>query len=424
MRKNSKTSLGRAIIANRKRPLRILYVLNASSGGATQGIIELLRGLPQHEYEAFLVIPDVPTQQQNQVFSQLAKKVFSIYMSWWNRKVDLPILWRFAIEVRIFLKTWGHIRPVWSLCKLIRENQIDIVYTNTVMILDGALAAKICGVPHIWHIKEWIGQQGRVKFGIPDWLLVRFIAYLSTYIVVMTKFIGNVFNEYQADDKIQIIFDGVNLADFQGDLGGLALRQKIGIPKDHFVVAMSASLSSIWKQHIVFIEAAALLTSQFPDLVFVAFGPEPKKHKNPIYNRPWNYYQGLKDMVDDLGLNDRFYWAGFCSNIPQMMDAIDLLVHPCENEPFGRVAIEAMAACKPVVGPNRGGIAESVVHQNTGLLVEPGDPKTFAEGIGFFVRNPQQLWQFGLNGRRYAETNFSIGRHVEKVMDLYKTIAR
>lgn len=405
---------------SQKRPLRILYVLNASGGGATQGIIELLRGLPRDEYEAYLVIPDVPTQEQKKVFSQLSQKVFFIYMNWWNRKVDLPMFWRFAVGFRSFLKTWGHIRPLWSLFKLIRENQIDLVYTNTVMILDGALAAKICGVPHIWHIKEWIGQQGRINFWLPDRLLVKFIAKLSTYVVVMTNFIGHVFNEYKVGDKVQVVFDGVDLADFQADLGGLALRQKIGIPKDGFVVAMSASLSSIWKQHAVFIEAASLLISQFPDLVFVAFGPEPKKHRNSIYNRPWNYYQDLKAKVSELGLDNRFYWAGFCSNIPQMMDAIDLLVHPCQNEPFGRVAIESMAACRPVVGPNQGGIAESVVHQGTGLLVEPGDPRAFAEGVGFFVRNPQQLREFGLNGSRHVQSNFSLSRHVERITDLYK----
>ena len=407
---------------SRKRPLRILYVLNASGGGATQGILELLRGLPRDDYEAYLVIPDIPTQEQNIVFSQLAKEVFFIYMSWWNRKVELPTLWRFAAEFRVLLKTWGHIRPLWRLCKLIREYQIDIVYTDTVLILDGALAAKLCGVPHIWHIKEWIGQKARVKFGIPDWLLAKIFANLSTYIVVMTNFIGRIFSEYRLGDKVRVIYDGVNLADFQGDLGGLALRQKIGVAKDKFVVAMAASLSSTWKRHGIFIEMASLLACQFPDLVFVAFGPEPQKYKNPIYNRPWKYYQGLKEKVDAAGLNDRFYWAGFCSNIPQMMDAIDLLVHPCENEPFGRVAIESMAACRPVVGPNKGGIAESVIHQSTGLLVEPGDPKAFADGVGFLIQNSQRLREFGLNGRRHVESVFSLGKHVEKITDLYKRL--
>jgi glycosyltransferase involved in cell wall biosynthesis len=376
--------------------------------------------LPRSEYEAYLVIPDVPTTEQNIVFSHLAQKVFFIYMSWWNRKGELPMLWRFAIGFRSFLETWGHIRPVWSLCKLIQENQIDIVYTDTVLILDGALAAKVCGVPHIWHIKEWIGQQGRVKFWLPDRLLVKFIANLSTYVIVMTNFIGQIFDKYKAGDNVQVIYDGVDLADFQGDLGGRALRKEIGILNDRFVVAMSASLSSTWKRHEVFIKMASILTRQFPNLAFVAFGPEPRKHKNLIYNRPWKYFQDLKEKVGELGLSDRFYWAGFCSNIPQMMDAIDLLVHPCENEPFGRVAIEAMAACRPVVGPNRGGIAESVIHQSTGLLVEPSDPKAFAEGVGFLVQNSQKMREFGLNGRRHVESKFSLNGHVEKITNLYK----
>lgn len=400
--------------------MRVLYVLNASGGGATQGIVELLSALPREDYQAYLVIPDQPNERQQALFANLSKKYFRVPMTWWNRKTDLPLLWQMAVWARGWLTTLGHLRPLWQICYIIREYQIDIVYTGTIMTLDGALAAKICGVPHIWHIKEWIGQRGRVKFWIPDWLLIKVIAYLSNYVIVMTNFIGEIFNEYGLGDKLQVIYDGVNLSDFQGSLGGQALREKLGIQNNQFVVAMSASLSSTWKQHAVFIEMASLLAPRYPETVFVAFGPEPQKHNNPVYNRPWEYYQGLKRNVLDKGLTNRFFWAGFWGNIPQMMDAMDVLVHPCENEPFGRVAIEAMAASRPVVGPNRGGISESVVHQSTGLLVEPGEPKAFAEGVSFFIQNSQQLTEFGLNGRRHVESNFSLDAHVEKITDLYK----
>jgi glycosyltransferase involved in cell wall biosynthesis len=400
-------------------------VLNASGGGATQGILESLSALPLEDYKAYLVVPDQPNQRQRALFSTLSERYFQVPMTWWNRKVDLPLLWRLAVWARGLLLTWGHLRPVWQLCRIIRQYQIDIVYTSTAMIVDGALAAKICHVPHIWHIKEWVGQRARVKFWLSDRFLVHIISYLSNSVIVMTNFVGGIFREYMSGEKLHVIYDGVNLPAFQARLGGPSLREELGIQRDRFVVALSASLSSTWKQHDVFIEMASLLAARYPETIFVAFGSEPQKYKNPIYNRPWHYYQGLKRRVVEKGIEDRFFWAGFRQDIPRMMDAIDVLVHPCENEPFGRVAIEAMAAARPVIGPNRGGIAESVVDGQTGFLVQAGDAEAFARAVAILVENAALRQKIGENGCRHVATCFSLGQHVRRIEEVFmKTLGK
>ncbi|MDL1894828.1 glycosyltransferase family 4 protein [Anaerolineae bacterium CFX7] len=322
------------------------------------------------------------------------------------------------------LETWGHVRPVWSLCRLIREHQIDIVYTNSVMVLEGALAARHCRVPHIWHLKEWIGSQARVKFWLSDPMLVRFIQNLSTQILVMTRFIGEIFERQNMYQRIAVVNDGVNVASFCQEPKGRVLRRELGVPDDALVVGMAASLSSVWKQHSVFIEMAARLADHFPHLWFVAFGPEPRRYRNPTYNQPWRYYQGLKDQVTRLGLNNKFIWAGFHGDIPQMMDAMDILVHPCAQEPFGRVAIEAMAAQRPVVGPNTGGIAESVVNGETGFLVPAGDVTGFADATARLMRDPDLRQRMGAAGRAHVAKYFSLEQHVAQISSLYNEILK
>ena len=407
-----------------KRPLRILYVLNASGGGATQGILELLRSLPREDYQAFLVVPDQPTERQREVFSRLAQGCFQVPMVWWNLKVDLPWYWRVLVCGRGWLITLGHFLPLWRLCRIIHEQEIDIVYTNTVMILDGALAAWLCGIPHIWHIKEWIGSEARVKFLLPDWLLVKAIASLSARVIVMTHFAGDIFFRHGVTANLQVIYDGVNLADFQSPHSGMALRAKLGIPSDRFLVGMSASLASIWKRHDIFIEMAALLAACLPNVSFAVFGSEPQRYGNPAYNRPWQYYQSLQARVKEFGLEKRFYWAGFCDNIPAMMDSLDVLVHPCETEPFGRVAIEAMAASRPVVGPRWGGIAESVVDQETGLLVEPGNPQAFADAVKILHDDSQHCAALAAYGCALVARSFSIQEHVAEICQVYHSVCK
>jgi glycosyltransferase involved in cell wall biosynthesis len=404
-------------------PLKILYVLNASGGGATQGVLELLRVLPREAYRAFLVVPDQPSGWQQQVFSRLSDGFYRVPMAWWNLKVDLPFHWRILVWLRDMLKTLGHLFPVWQLCRIIREQQIDIVYTNTVMILDGALAAWLCGVPHIWHIKEWIGSAARVKFALPDALLVRLIAGFSARVIVMTHFIGEIFTRSGAADKLQVLYDGVALSDFQSGETGEALRTKLGIAHDQFVVGMSASLSATWKQHDVFIEMAGLLANRLTGIAFVAFGPEPRPYANSIYNRPWHYYRTLRQQVSALGLQDRFYWAGFCGDIPAMMASLDVLVHPCETEPFGRVVIEAMAASRPVVGPRRGGVLESVVQGETGLLVAPGSPQAFADAVQTLYEDKQYRMLLSAQACARAAQEFSIQKHLAQICEIYQSVS-
>ncbi len=407
-----------------KHPLRILYILNACDGGATQGILELLRSLPRQDYEAFLVTPNKPTEQQHAVFSRLTLRYFHVPMAWWNLKVDLPWYWQILIWARDWLKTLGHLLPVWQLCQIIRKQEIDIVYTNTVMILDGALAARLCNVPHLWHIKEWIGAQARVRFALPDALLIKVIARLSARVIVMTHFIGEIFSNHGVVENLQVIYDGVDLADFQSTHSGPALREKLDIPPNQFLVGMSASVSATWKRHDLFIEMAALLAVRLPDISFVIFGSQPQQYNNPAYNRPWYYHQSLQSRVKGLGLENRFYWAGFCDNIPAMMDSLDVLVHPCETEPFGRVAIEAMAASCPVVGPRQGGISESVIDQETGLLVNPGDPQAFADAIILLHNHPQRRAALASRGPGLVTKSFSIQKHATEICQIYQSLCK
>lgn len=407
-----------------KRPLRILYVLNSSGGGATQGILELLRALPGAGYEAFLVVPNPPNDHQRKIFSRLAKKHFIVPMVWWNFKAEESLVWALFFLARGWLQTLGHLLPVWRLCRIIQQEKIDIVYTNTGMILDAALAARLCGIPHLWHIKEWIGCQARVKFLLPDKLLVKVITVLSARVIVMTQFIGDIFFRNGMTENLQVIHDGVELDDFHLPDSGLSLRAKLGISPDQFLVGMSASLSSTWKRHDLFIEMASLVAACLPNVSFVVFGSTPRQYRNPAYNRPWRYYQSLQAKVKTIHLENKFYWAGFCDNIPAMMNTLDLLVHPCEIEPFGRVAIEAMAASRPVVGPRSGGIAESVIHGKTGLLVEPGNPLAFADAVITLYNNPSFRVDLATQGRAVVAQSFSVQKHVSEMCQVYQSLYR
>ena len=85
-------------------------------------------------------------------------------------------------------------------------------------------------------------------------------------------------------------------------------------------------------------------------------------------------------------------------------------------EPFGLVPLEAMACGSAVVGVCEGGVKESVVHQQTGLLVER-DPVKFAEAIRFLLANPALAAKYGCNGREHVIKNWTWSQSTAKLED-------
>ena len=399
-----------------KQKKNILYILNSSSGGATQGIIELLYQLDRNIFEPYIITPNHPNKKQSEVFHSIAKSYSVIRMDWWNKKYDMPLLKRIFTSCSSILKTGLNLITIYKIIKKIHEYDIDIVHTSTSLTLQGAIAAKLTNTPHIWHVRESIGSKGLFKFWVSDQILIKIFKFLSNYITPESHYAGEVFQ--MKDPKLKVIHDGVDVNQYIDNTLGLELRKSLGIRKDDLLVAMVANLSATMKRHDVFIKMAASLSKNHGNTRFVIFGSHPNK-KNRIYNESYLYAENLKNMVLKLKLKDNFIWGGFRQNIPELMSAIDILVHPCEVEGFGRIAIEAMASGKPVVGPKTGGISETVKNDFTGYLVKSMDVDSFAKATEKLISNKTLRTQFGVNAKSHINDNFSISNHVKTIQNIY-----
>jgi glycosyltransferase involved in cell wall biosynthesis len=95
---------------------------------------------------------------------------------------------------------------------------------------------------------------------------------------------------------------------------------------------------------------------------------------------------------------------------------------PSVYEPFGIINLEAMACQTPVVASRVGGILETVVDGETGILVEPADPRALADAINSLLRNPQRVEAYGRNGRRRVEEHFSWSHIAKQTGALYREL--
>jgi glycosyltransferase involved in cell wall biosynthesis len=180
------------------------------------------------------------------------------------------------------------------------------------------------------------------------------------------------------------------------------LKKRLGFEPARPLVGIVGRLQH-WKGMHVFLEAMAQVIKTCPEAEGVIVG-------GVHYLEP-EYPVFLQAQLAQWGLVGRVRLVGTQSNIPEWMQAMDVVVHASHSEPFGIVVIEAMALGKPVVASIPGGPSEVVTNEVDGLLVKSGDAKALARAISRFLREPDLAASCGaqavLRARDFSPEDYS-----------------
>jgi glycosyltransferase involved in cell wall biosynthesis len=128
-----------------------------------------------------------------------------------------------------------------------------------------------------------------------------------------------------------------------------------------------------------------------------------------------DYAIWLAAEIQRRGLEGRVQMVGKQRNVPEWMQAMDVIVHASDREPFGIVVVEAMALGKPVIATKPGGPEEVIEHKKSGLLIPFNDPHALAEAVLFYLHHPAVAREMGETARKRSEL-FSPDRYLKKVM--------
>jgi len=191
-----------------------------------------------------------------------------------------------------------------------------------------------------------------------------------------------------------------------------AARQQLGLPQDRFIVLSTRRFSP--KNGIRFLAMALpAVLQQIPQMLCVFCGNLPEAKDWPA----------VEKVVQDNGLEPctRFVGAVPNTQINSYLGAADLVVLPSLMEATSISGLEAMSACRPLVGTRVGGIPELIDEGVTGLLVEPGRPEALAEGIIRAYRE-LDLTAAGRSARRKVEEEFTWPRLAKKTVEFYQSL--
>jgi glycosyltransferase involved in cell wall biosynthesis len=127
------------------------------------------------------------------------------------------------------------------------------------------------------------------------------------------------------------------------------------------------------------------------------------------------YERELHGTVDRLGLNDAVSFLGDREDIEEILAALDVLLVPSTEEPFGRSVIEALAMGQPVIATNHGGPAEVIRPGKDGVVLDPDDLDAWALAATSLADRGLRL-----ESRDYARARFSPGVHAAGVVSVYQ----
>lgn len=131
----------------------------------------------------------------------------------------------------------------------------------------------------------------------------------------------------------------------------------------------------------------------------------------------------LEAQAQELGLiPSHVTFLGFQQDVPGVLKALDGFVLPSRQEGLGTSALEALAVGLPVVGSNVGGIPESVIHEQTGLLFESENPNSLATQMARMMDSRDLRERLGAGARQHIETNFTESALVEKTLAFYAEV--
>jgi glycogen(starch) synthase len=161
------------------------------------------------------------------------------------------------------------------------------------------------------------------------------------------------------------------------------------------------------------LKAFALIADRFPNARLVMAGDGPMRSP-------------LENLAAELGLKRSVEFVGWVppENVPELLNDATVVLMPSHREGLPSVALEAALMRRPVVATRVGGLPEAVAHQQTGLLVDDGNPEAFAGAIRLLLEEPQTARAFGDAARRRAQELFSFQRYVDAYDELYQKLGK
>ncbi len=313
-------------------------------------------------------------------------------------------------QLRTFWQAFSQGLPlicyVLRIVRRIRSIRPDLVHTHSLKAgIYGAVAARMCGVPVVWHLRDRVAVDYLPRPMVP--VVRNILRWLPNHVIVDSR---ATLETIQPIRNASAIYPCIPESFFERVSALSAGSRDASVLR----IGMIGRIAP-WKGQHVFMEAFA---AAFPG----------GKHEAWIIGAPLfgelEYCDSLRELSFKLGIADRLVWRGFQDDVAAELGCLDVLVH-CSviPEPFGLVVVEGMAAGLAVIATAGGGPLEIIDEGVDGLLVPPGDVLALARSLQRVAGDADLRGSLGRNARA-SSRRFSSSDLCGGVLGVYEAVLR
>jgi L-malate glycosyltransferase len=384
--------------------MRVLYVNHtATLGGGERSLLDLMAALPGG-VTPLLACPD----------GDLANAA---------RELGVEVSTIPAVELSFRLAPAQTVRGLGALCRAsvavrghARRLQVDLVHANSTRA--GLIAAplrRLGGPPVVVHVRDCLPEGGAAG------LTRRTIRSGAALVLANSNYTADRFAPNGNRVAVRTLYNAVDTDAFDpARFNRTAARARLGIDDETPTLGVVAQLTP-WKAQDDAIRALAALRSNGTDARLLLVGEAKFARGSETFDN-LAYERSLHELSSELGLGQAVRFLGERREVPQILSALDVVLVPSWEEPFGRTVIEAMSMEKPVIATSVGGPAEIVTDGVDGLLRPPREPRRWSDAAAELLAHPEPMRELGRAARRTIVERFGTRAHVEAVLRAYEDV--
>jgi glycosyltransferase involved in cell wall biosynthesis len=317
-------------------------------------------------------------------------------------------------------------RKVLGLVRILRRERFDIIQTHLFhSMVIGRIAAWFADVPIRFSM---IAGPFHLEAYTPRWI-DRHTCWIDSTTIASCEFTRTLYERMGVPkERVTLVYYGPDETKFDPSTTAPAnLHAEFGWTPDTPLIGMVAYFYPVlprnrWIPRAVqdrsvksqedLIRAAPLVLQEFPRAKFLLVGSGWEEGGR-------EYRKQMQELVKQLGLEQSVILTGFRTDVPAVLRALSVAAQPSLSENLGGTIESLLMAC-PTVATRVGGMTDSVVDGQTGVLVNPSDPASLANGIIKLLRDPIVAKEYAASGRRRMLAKFTLRQTVDDLADLYQ----
>jgi L-malate glycosyltransferase len=380
--------------------LRILFLSHTSQvSGAERSLLDLIGALPA-EVSARLACPegDLATRAEHLGLEVLHLR--GILSGSRLRGVHI------ARAVRELVESTAGVR------RMLGSSPVSLLHANS---LRAGLMATV--VPHdarkVVHVRDCVAG------GVVPSTAVRLGTARAAAVVANSRRTADSLRAHRPHTAVTVVHGGVDHRRFDPRRHDRErARAGLGFEPDTLGLGLVAQITP-WKGHRDALAAVARLKDSGLRCRLLIVGAPKFTDPTTRYDN-LAYLAELKALMRAHGLERQVSFLGEREDVPEVLSALDVLLAPSWEEPFGKSVLEGMSMALPVIATSMGGPREVIADGYSGLLVPPRRPDLLATRIVELGRDPARRHRIGASARRCVEERFSLQLHADRMLGVFE----